>query len=107
MKTKKAFLSDESYISFPNSKIQFNSININEDVVDVYILYNGKKLESLDSESPNFYRINPKDIGICDNFKEINFTVVNNIELFFSFFSFFILKFSKSRKYLIVSLSQS
>ena len=81
MKTKKAFLNDESDISFPNSKIQFNSININEDVVDVYILYNGKKLESLDSESPNFYRINPKDIGICDNFKEINFTVVNGIEL--------------------------
>ena len=44
MKTKKAFLNDESDILFPNSKIQFNSININEDVVDVYILYNGKKL---------------------------------------------------------------
>jgi hypothetical protein len=44
IKSKKAFLNDQNNISFPNSKIQFNSINVNEDVFDVYILYNNKKL---------------------------------------------------------------
>ena len=35
----KAFLIEGKNINFQNSKIQFNSININVDLFDVYILY--------------------------------------------------------------------
>ena len=81
MKSKQAFFGNGSNISFPNSKIQFNSINVDEDIFDVYILYNNKKLQNLNSSSPNYYRIYAKDIGVADDFKELNFMVVNNIEL--------------------------
>ena len=81
IKSKKAFLNNKNNISFPNSKIQFNSINVDEDEFVVYILYNDKKLQSSDSKSPNCYKINAKDVGVSDNFKELNFTVVNNIKL--------------------------
>ena len=83
IKSKKAFLNDQNNISFPNSKIQFNSINVNEDVFDVYILYNNKKLKSTSSDNNiNCYRIFAKDIGVTnDDFKELNFTIVNGIQL--------------------------
>ena len=81
MKSKQAFFRNGSNISFPNSKIQFNSINVDEDIFDVYILYNNKKLQNLNSSNPNYYRIYAKDIGVTDDFKELNFMVVNNIEL--------------------------
>ena len=83
IKSKKAFLNDQNNISFPNSKIQFNSINVNEDVFDVYILYNNKKLKSTSSDNNiNYYRIFAKDIGVTnDDFRELNFTIVNGIQL--------------------------
>ena len=81
IKSKKAFLSEGNNISFQNSKILFNSININEDVFDIFILYNNDKLKNTNSNSSNYYRISAKDIGVAENFKELKFIVVNNISL--------------------------
>ena len=79
IKSKKAFLSEGKNITFQNSKIQFNSININEDVFDVYILYNEQKVKNTNSENSNYYRISAEEIGVSDNFKELNFIIVNDI----------------------------
>ena len=81
IKSKKAFLSEGNNISFQNSKILFNSININEDVFDIFILYNNDKVKNTNSNSSNYYRISAKDIGVAENFKELKFIVVNNISL--------------------------
>ena len=81
IKSKKAYLSEGNNISFQNSKILFNSININEDVFDIFILYNNDKVKNTNSNSSNYYRISAKDIGVAENFKELKFIVVNNISL--------------------------
>jgi hypothetical protein len=81
IRSKKAFLSEGKNINFQNSKIQFYSINVKEDVFDVYILYKGQKIKNTNSNEINYYRILAKDIGVIDDFKEMNFNVVNNISL--------------------------
>ena len=81
IRSKKAFLSEGKNINLQNSKIQFNSINVNEDVFDVYILYKDQKIKNTNSNDINYYRILAKEIGVTDDFKEMNFTVVNNISL--------------------------
>ena len=80
IKSKKAYLNDKKNITFPNSKIQFNSINSNDDIFDVYLLYNNKKVISLNSNI-NYYRISVKDLGITNEFSELNFEIVNNVKL--------------------------
>ena len=57
------------------------SINIDEDIIDVFLLYNNKKVKSVNEGMNNYYRIICKDIGVEDNFKELFFVIVNNIEL--------------------------
>ena len=81
IRSKKAFLNEGKNINLQNSKIQFNSINVNEDVFDVYILYKDQKIKNTNSNDINYYRILAKEIGVTDDFKEMNFTVVNNISL--------------------------
>ena len=81
MKSKKAYFKNGNEFTFPNSNIQFSSINVNDDVFDVYILYNNKKIQSSNSGSVNYYRIFAKDIGVTNDFKELNFEVVNGITL--------------------------
>ena len=56
-------------------------MNIEQDIIDLYILYNGEKIKSKDSESVNYHRIICKDIGISENFQELSFQIINNIEL--------------------------
>ena len=56
-------------------------MNIDQDIIDLYILYNGVKIKSKDSESINYHRIICKDIGISENFQELSFQIINNIEL--------------------------
>ena len=57
------------------------SINIDEDIIDVFLLYNNKKVKSINPDNDNYYRIIAKDIGVQDNFKELTFIIVNDIEL--------------------------
>lgn len=57
------------------------SINIDEDYIDVFLLHNGKKINSIKSELPNYYRIITNNIGVKNEFQDISFTIVNNIEL--------------------------
>ena len=56
------------------------SINIDQDYIDVFLLHNDIKIQS-EIDSPNYFRIIAKDIGVKDNFKEIKFTIVNDIRL--------------------------
>ena len=56
------------------------SVNINEDVIDIFLLHNSKKLQSNDS-SPNYYRLIAKDIGVKNNFEDIVCNIVNDIEV--------------------------
>ena len=56
------------------------SINIDEDYIDIFLLYDNKKINS-NSDAPNYYRIISKDIGVKDSFQEINCKLVNDIEL--------------------------
>ena len=56
------------------------SINIDEDYIDIFLLHNSKKITSK-SGSQNYYRIITKDIGVKDNFQELNCKLVDNIEL--------------------------
>lgn len=57
------------------------SINIEEDIIDVFLLFNNKKFRSVNNDVNNYYRIIPKDIGVKDTFKELTFEIVNNIQL--------------------------
>ena len=56
------------------------SINIDEDYIDIFLLHNNKKIKS-NSNNENYYRIVLKDIGVKDDFQELNCKLVNDIEL--------------------------
>ena len=79
MKSRKSYLDSNNNLNFLNSKIQFMSINVDEDIIDVYLLYNNNKVKSINPQMNNYYRIIAKDIGVQDNFKELNFIIVNDI----------------------------
>ena len=57
------------------------SINIDEDIIDVFLLLNNKKVMSKNPDMNNYYRIIAKDIGVQDNFQELSFTIFNDIQL--------------------------
>ena len=57
------------------------SININEDVIDIFLLHNSKKIISNDTSLQNYYRIIAKDIGVKDSFQDIVCKIVNDIEV--------------------------
>ena len=80
VKSKRAKLDENSNINFSNSKIEFMSINIDEDYIDVFLLHNNNKIKSK-FEAPNYYRIIAKDIGVKETYQEINCKIVNDIEI--------------------------
>ena len=80
VRTKKSKIDNQNNIDFSNSKIEFTSININEDIIDIFLLHNSKKVMS-NSSSKNYYRIIAKDIGVKDSFQDIVCNIVNNIEV--------------------------
>ena len=49
----------------------------------IYLEIEGKKYKSDDSKKKNYYKLILYDIGIIDNKKEINCTIVDNVELKF------------------------
>ena len=81
VKTKKSKIDNENNVDFSNSKIEFTSININEDIIDIFLLHNSKKMKSNDSSLQNYYRIIAKDIGVKDTFQDIVCKIVNDIEV--------------------------
>ena len=81
IKTRKTYLNSEKNLDFSDSRIVFNNFDVDEDMIDIYILYNGEKIKSKKAESINYHRINAKDIGITEDFKELNFEIVQNIKL--------------------------
>ena len=81
MRSKKSHLDSQNNLNFSGSKIQFMSINIDEDIIDVFLLLNSKKVQSIKQNMNNYYRIIAKDIGVQDNFKELSFVIVNDIQL--------------------------
>ena len=81
IKTKKSKIDNEYNIDFSNSKLEFMSININQDIIDIYLLHNSKKVTSNDNSMPNYYRIIAKDIGVKDSFQDIVCKIVNDIEV--------------------------
>ena len=68
-------------MDFSNSKIHFTSINVDEYIIDVFLLYNNNKVKSADPSLPNYYRFNTKDIGVKDEAQELSFVIVNGIQL--------------------------
>ena len=56
------------------------SVNINQDIIDIFLLHNSKKIQS-DTEALNYHRIIAKDIGVKNNFEDIVCNIVNNIEV--------------------------
>ena len=81
LKTKRTKLNSEKRLNFYYSKIIFNNINIYEDIIDVFLLYNGEIVNSLKSDTKNYYRIEPNQIGLSKEFQNIIFEIVNKIEL--------------------------
>ena len=57
------------------------SMNVDEDFIEIYLLHNNEKVKSNNPDLPNYYRIIAKDIGVKDEFQDINCSLVNNIEL--------------------------
>ena len=68
-------------MDFSDSKIEFKSFNVDEDIIDIYILYNSQRIKSKNTESINYHRIIAKDIGLTEDFEELTFEIVNNIEI--------------------------
>ena len=81
MRSKKSLLDSQNNLNFSSSKIQFMSINIDKDIIDVFLLLNNKKVLSQNPDVNNYYRIIAKDIGVQDKFKELTFVIVNEIQL--------------------------
>ena len=81
LKTKKEKLNEEKRLNFSDSKIIFNNINIKEDIIDILLLYNGEIVKSLKSDTKNYYRIVPNQIGLSKEFQNLIFEIVNKIEL--------------------------
>lgn len=81
IKTKKSKLNSEKRLSFSDSKIIFNNINIDEDIIDIFLLYNGEIVKSLKTDTKNYYRLVSSQIGLSKEFQNIIFEIVNKIEL--------------------------
>ena len=81
LKTKKEKLNEEKRLNFSDSKIIFNNINIDEDIIDIFLLYNGEIVKSLKSDTKNYYRIVSKIIGLSKEFQNLIIEIVNKIEL--------------------------
>ena len=81
LKTKKEKLNSEKRLNFSESKIIFNNINIDEDIIDIFLLYNGEIVKSSKSDTRNYYRIISNQIGLSKDFQNIIFEIVNKIEL--------------------------
>ena len=81
MKSKKVFPDSQNKLDFSNSKIHFTSINVDEYIIDVFLLYNNNKVKSANPSLPNYYRFNTKDIGVKDEAQELSFVIVNGIQL--------------------------
>ena len=94
LKSKAAKVKDNN-LEFPNSPIKFTSCSVDKDILNVYLLYNNQKVQSVDSNVPNFYRIITREIGVKNDFQELTFIIVNNIQL--SINIKFINKFSTAR----------
>ena len=72
---------EDKRLNFSDSKIKFDNININEDIIDIYLLYNGEIVNSKKPDSKNFHRIVVSEIGISKDFQQLFFELVNKIEL--------------------------
>ena len=81
LKTKKAKLNSEKRLNFSDSKILFNHINLDDDIIDIFLLYNGEIVKSLKSDSKNYYRIVSNQIGLSKEFQNLIVEIVNKIEL--------------------------
>ena len=90
IKTKKSKLNSDKRLHFSDSKIIFSNINLDEDIIDVFLLYNDEIVKSIKSDTKNYYRIEPNQIGLSKEFQILIFEIVNKIELTIQ------LKFSKN-----------
>ena len=72
---------EEKRLKFSDSKIKFENIIINEDMIDIYLLYNGEIVNSIKPGSKNYHRIITSEIGISKEFQQLVFELVNKIEL--------------------------
>ena len=72
---------EDKRLNFSDSKIKFENISIDEDMIDIYLLYNGEIVNSLKSGSKNFHRIITSEIGISKEYQQLVFELVNKIEL--------------------------
>jgi len=70
-------------INFNNEVLKFVSVNSNKGILNIYILFNSRKILSEDKSKENFLKIPFKDIGTGGE-KKFSSVIVNDIRMDFS-----------------------
>jgi hypothetical protein len=76
-------LDAKNYLNFSGETIEIKDMNINEDIIEVYLLQDNKKIKSNKPEQLNYCKIQPLSIKIKNDFEKINVVIVNNIKASF------------------------
>ena len=68
-------------MDFNNDTIKIDSLNSSKGILKIFVCIDGKRAENDNKENPNFYTIILKDYEVKNEFHDLSFNIMNNIEL--------------------------
>ena len=68
-------------IDFNNDTIKIDSMDSSKSLLKIFFILDGKKVENNKKDEPNFYKIKLKEYETNNKFYDLNFNLVNNIEI--------------------------
>ena len=71
----------EENIDFKNDTIKIDSLDSSKGILKIYVYIDGKREESNNKDEQNFYTIILKDYEVKNEFQNLSFTILNNIEV--------------------------
>ena len=71
----------EEKIDFNNDTIKIDSLDSSKGILKIFVYIDGKREESDNKNKPNFYKIILKDYEIKNEFQNISFIILDNIEI--------------------------
>ena len=71
----------EEKVDFKEDLIKIDSLDSSKGILKIFINVNGENIKNDNEKEPNFYTIHLKDFEIKNEFQDLTFNIVNNIEI--------------------------
>ena len=71
----------EEKVDFKEDLIKIDSLDSSKGILKIFINVNGENIKNDNEKEPNFYTIYLKDFEIKNEFQDLTFNIVNNIEI--------------------------